>query len=399
MQDWESKIKQTLLDAEEEVPSRVWDSVSARLDKLAPKPAVPLWRRIAVYAIPAAAAVLLGVFLSVPQHEEAPVFDKIVSEEVPSAVVAETSATSDVPSPVPSAPRAVRPSAVPSASSVSDGDRIAAPAAVTEDAPAVKAAPEAAPAEAVRGEDVAPRDSRTDRPAASDAVDNEAAFNALAFEQMQGDREGGFSYSLGGDIQTNGNPSSRNNRYYRASAQPQTGISEGETLHYGIPVSFGIGVRYRFAPKFSVGTGLVYTNLSRTFTGRYIEIEQGREVRSFTGDFLNVQHYLGVPLNFYWHFVDGKDIRCYAFAGGMIERCLSDSYRLPSADNFIWSKAPRGVQLSASAGLGVEFGLTDHLGIYVDPSLHYWFNNRQSKSIRTQQPLMMGLEVGLRFGW
>jgi hypothetical protein len=82
-----------------------------------------------------------------------------------------------------------------------------------------------------------------------------------------------------------------------------------------------------------------------------------------------------------------------------VERCLSDQYLIHSADNFLWTKASQGVQFSAAVGLGIEFALTPHVGIYVDPSIRYWFDCGQSKSIRTQQPLMAGMEAGIRFGW
>ena len=54
------------------------------------------------------------------------------------------------------------------------------------------------------------------------------------------------------------------------------------------------------------------------------------------------------------------------------------------------------MQLSANAGFGVEFMLGDHLGLYIDPSLRYYFDNGQPKSIRTVQPLMLGFEMGFR---
>jgi hypothetical protein len=40
--------------------------------------------------------------------------------------------------------------------------------------------------------------------------------------------------------------------------------------------------------------------------------------------------------------------------------------------------------------------LGGHVGLYADPSLRYYFDNGQPKSIRTSQPLMLGLDLGLR---
>ena len=57
----------------------------------------------------------------------------------------------------------------------------------------------------------------------------------------------------------------------------------------------------------------------------------------------------------------------------------------------------KGVQLSANFGFGAEFMLGEHLGLYLDPSLRYYFDCDQPKSIRTEQPLMLGFELGFRF--
>ena len=58
---------------------------------------------------------------------------------------------------------------------------------------------------------------------------------------------------------------------------------------------------------------------------------------------------------------------------------------------------PAGLQFSANAGIGAEFMIGKHMGLYIDPSLRYYFSNGQPKSIRTAQPLMLGFEMGLRF--
>ena len=376
-----------MLDAEEAVPSRVWDAVSAELDKAAaPKVVFPLWRRVIPVAAAVAAAVALGVFLALPRGGASdPVrFDKVISEAPARILEPGLVAPKDIVlkdrrlAEIPSSARAEEATAVPEA-----------PAA------GVPAAEEpAAPAETTA------RPSSV--PSRPDGSSDEAAFNAIAFEQMQGSRGGKFSASAGGNVLTNGNPTSTRNRYMRTSSTvPRTGISEGTDGYFGIPVSVGIGLGYRFAPKWSVATGLVYTSLSRRFNGTFTEIdgESGTVSRSVKGDIDNTQHYLGIPLNLQYHMIDGERIRCYSFIGGTVERCLSDRYLIHSADNFLWTKASEGVQFSAAVGLGIEFALTPHVGIYVDPSIRYWFDCGQSKSIRTQQPLMAGMEAGIRFGW
>ena len=78
-----------------------------------------------------------------------------------------------------------------------------------------------------------------------------------------------------------------------------------------------------------------------------------------------------------------------------MEKCLSDKYQLLGKE-ITHTEKVKGVQISANLGIGVEFLLGNHLGLYIDPSLRYYFDNGQPSSIRTAQPLMLGFEMGLR---
>ena len=85
----------------------------------------------------------------------------------------------------------------------------------------------------------------------------------------------------------------------------------------------------------------------------------------------------------------------YAYAGGTVEKCVADNYNVLSTSIRHTERVP-GIQLSANAGIGVEFMLGKHLGLYIDPSVRYYFDCDQPKSIRTVQPLMLGFEMGFR---
>ena len=124
-------------------------------------------------------------------------------------------------------------------------------------------------------------------------------------------------------------------------------------------------------------------------------MEGGQITESLRSDIRNTQHYIGIPVNAYYDIVDKNFINFYAYAGGTVEKCLSDEYQI-SAKNIIHKESAKGVQLSVNLGIGVEFMLGKHLGIYLDPSVRYYFNCNQPKSIRTAQPLMLGFEMGLR---
>jgi hypothetical protein len=181
------------------------------------------------------------------------------------------------------------------------------------------------------------------------------------------------------------------------SGPAKTGITETSTnTAYGIPVSAGIGVKFDLNDRWSLGVGVNYSYLSRKFYGTYTKADNnGVEISSTSSDIRNSQHFVGIPVNAYCNILNNKHVNLYAYAGGTVEKCLSDKYDVMST-NIVHTEKPEGVQLSANAGIGVEFMLGQHIGLYVDPSLRYYFDNGQPKSIRTTQPLMLGLEMGFR---
>ena len=148
--------------------------------------------------------------------------------------------------------------------------------------------------------------------------------------------------------------------------------------------------------RWSIGTGLNYTLLSRQFYGKYTQINANGGIdNSLSSDIRNVQQYVGIPVNAFYDMISNERISLYAYAGGSVEKCVSDRYSILGT-SIVHKEKADGVQLSANAGIGVEFMLGKHIGMYIDPSIRYYFDNGQPKSIRTTQPLMMGFEMGFR---
>ena len=182
-----------------------------------------------------------------------------------------------------------------------------------------------------------------------------------------------------------------------SSAPPKTGVKETSTRSiYGIPLSFGAGVKVDLNEKWSLGAGFNYTLLTRRFYGSYTMVnEQGSIEMNIQTDIRNTQNYVGVPVNLFYNIVDSRHLNFYTYAGGSVEKCVSDKYQLIGKD-ITHTEKVRGLQLSANLGIGVEFLLGDYIGLYIDPSLRYYFDNGQPASIRTAQPLMLGFEMGMR---
>ena len=130
---------------------------------------------------------------------------------------------------------------------------------------------------------------------------------------------------------------------------------------------------------------------------KYTKVEDDIASLPVSGKVRNTQHYVGIPLNAYYEIVSKDFINLYAYAGGTAEKCVLCNYEVLTDPVINHREDVGGVQLSANAGIGVEFMLGQYVGLYLDPSLRYYFNCKQPKSIRTAQPLMLGFEMGLRF--
>lgn len=209
------------------------------------------------------------------------------------------------------------------------------------------------------------------------------------------------SLLAGGDVSTNNEAKGLSGfggfRIPSLDAKDVTYVEQiGKSSSYSIPLTFGLSAKVNFTKRWAVGAGVNWTMLRRTFNGRYVKVENGVSKSADT----EVQHtlqYIGIPVNAFYNIIESPRIKFYTYAGGTVEKGISNVYRVqdiknvPSVRNSV-----KGVQLSAGAGLGVEFIVVDWLGIYINPGVRYYFDCDQPVNIRTQQPFMMDFEIGLR---
>jgi opacity protein-like surface antigen len=268
---------------------------------------------------------------------------------------------------------------------------------------AIEVVTDAAPADEIPA-DVVPADKvpADKAPADEKKVETKKEYFPEDWGEETTERKAGVSLVLSGLASTNDSQSQNRIGPMKAPsvnpAPKKTGITETSTKStYGIPVSFGAGVKIDFTERWSLGVGANYTLLARKFYGKYTQVnEAGGIENSISSDIRNTQHFVGIPVNAYYNIVNTDRINLYAYAGGTVEKCVSDNYNVLSTSIYHKEKA-EGVQISADAGIGVEFMLGKHMGLYIDPSLRYYFDCGQPKSIRTVQPLMFGFEMGFRF--
>jgi hypothetical protein len=229
---------------------------------------------------------------------------------------------------------------------------------------------------------------------------NQALLNQMAFEEEKQTRKKTASVSVlaFGNVQTSQRSGIHGDfhRYGAPALNAGVGVyNESPEVSFSLPFSVGLGVQFNLNQRWALGTGIRYTNLQRTFVGDF----KGEGFYLAQTDIDNQQHWLGVPLNVYYNFVNTKRWSIHAFAGGSAEWLLDNHFLIHSSPSDIHHHQ-KGVypQWSGAAGLGVEFKITPFLGLYVDPSFRYFFNTeRQPRSLRTIQPLRFDVEAGLRF--
>ena len=367
-------FRSILEEGTEPVPTHVWDRVEEDLDRIARRRRTVFWFRRTAAGAAAAAILTLGLFVGRETSED------IVSPAVNDSMIAvvEPEATGYDSSEMPVA-------------ETSHMQNLVAMAYMPE----AEVLPTAEEAETPENKPYTPS-KKSDTVKESDGWDT----NIWPEEEKERYRRRA-SLVLSGITGTNSSQNSNRVNPMRRpgiSAAPQkTGIKETSTnTTYGIPVSAGVGVKIDIAPRWSIGTGLNYTLLTRKFFGTYTSVgKNGSILQDISSDIRNSQHYIGIPVNVYYDIISRDQIKLYAYAGGAVEKCVADKYQVLST-SITHTQSVKAVQLSTDIGMGVEFLMGKHLGLYLDPSLRYYFSCNQPKSIRTAQPLMFGFEMGLR---
>jgi len=388
--EFDIQVRNLLQNAEEPVSPHVWEGIAAGLDGKRRR-VVPLWVWRTAAGVAVAAAVAAGVVFLKPaatliEEHSNPI---ITIAEAP-ATVAETPVVAAEQEPA----RLAAHRAVP-----------AKPAPVQEEAPVVEAVPVQAVPVQEAPEQKAPaqkKQGKTVVPVQIDpAQDAQAQFNLLAQAEDRPASGRGFSLTASGNLQGL-RRSSVGGGFTRPYSAPAATAGEGiynesPEVGFSLPFSAGIGLKYNFTPRWGVGIGVRYTNLSRTFVGDYV----GAGFRELQTDIDNHQHWIGIPVHLYYDIVNKGRWRVHAFAGASAEFLADNDFLIHgSSKDYHYHQAGTRPQWSGDLGLGVEFRITPVLGLYLDPSFRYFFRtDLQPRSIRTIQPLRFDLEAGLRFSF
>lgn len=183
---------------------------------------------------------------------------------------------------------------------------------------------------------------------------------------------------------------------------PQLGIgifNQGKSVKteykHRLPVRVGINVAYRLTDRLSVESGVSYTRLSS-------DMKDGTK-NNYSSSSQKLD-YIGVPLNVKYRAFGYRRLSVYASAGLLTEKCVSGK----TTHEYVISGekkkheaedvAAKPWQLSVNAALGAQLDVLRNVGVYVEPGVSYYFDDRSSLStIYKEKPLNFNLNLGVRY--
>ena len=156
-----------------------------------------------------------------------------------------------------------------------------------------------------------------------------------------------------------------------------------EGYKHRAPLRAGISVRVPLEGRLSLTTGLDYSRYVSQFKS------------SISGELTQVAHYVGVPVRLDWTLASNRWLDVYVGGGLEGDYCVGASL----AGEKVVPKD--GFSLSALGAGGIQFNMTDRLGLYVEPSLSYTFpsESRVLETYRSEKPLFFSVSSGLRISF
>lgn len=139
------------------------------------------------------------------------------------------------------------------------------------------------------------------------------------------------------------------------------GPSEISEYDHKLPIKAGVSVRYEITPRWAVVSGLQYSSLRSTV----------KYLRNNHKDDQQVS-FIGVPLGADYTLWENKRLEFYVGSGVTIEKSVS-AYRKDYLGDK--NKISRPWQFSADVNAGVQYKFTKYIGLFVQPSLGYYFDN------------------------
>lgn len=160
-----------------------------------------------------------------------------------------------------------------------------------------------------------------------------------------------------------------------------------------VPVRIGLETWYPIGEKWRIGSGLVYTRLTRKNTTTYIQLDKTTWSRK-----TETASYLGIPLEVSRFLWNNSRWALYASAGAMIEFNLKSRSRQETQTEVYNKKEYRDKrpQFSAIAKLGLQYNVIDRIGVYLEPGASYYIHNGADDNIYMSHPFRFDISLGIK---
>ena len=387
MRNWEDIVKDKLKEPDGTLPESVFAEFQARRSGAAPAPAArrsPLVWVVATAVAAGLAAILLLRKPSVPEDSI-----RIVPQPVPAVAVASDSTAVEAEEPLPVRPLIAQ-APVPKA---------AAPKTVAPKAEEPEVAePEIVEPEPVRPEVVEPEEEPTvsEPVAAEPAVATASPFVPQNTPARSVDMHiapaagivagGGLLAALLAPIAGKGDLMSEQASSYSEPSygnpldcNPPSFLNEVDHFTHTFPFKGGLSVGIPVSDRLRITTGLEYS------------LYQTRVSFTKSGEKKQAAHYLGVPLRLDWSLASNRWLDVYVGGGASGDWCVGATHAgidIPR-DGFSFSLLGAG---------GVQFKVTRHLGLYVEPEISWTFpsEKRVLETYRSAHPFLFSVATGLR---
>ena len=382
MKNWEDIVKDKLEEPDGTLPESVLAEFQARRSGAAPAPASKRSPIVWVVATAVAAGLAAILFLRKPSVPEDSL--RIVPQPVPAVAVASDSTAVEAEEPLP-----VRPLIAQAPAPKAAAPKVDEPKA---DEPEV-GEPEIVEPEAVRPEVAEPAEEPTvaepavataspfipqDTPARSVDLHIAPAVGIVA--------GGGLLAALLAPLARTGDsmPEQASINYTDAIYGNQVEnnpMSSDEVCHFthAFPFKAGLSVGIPVAEKLRITTGLEYS------------LYQTRVSYTQSGEKRQAAHYLGVPLRLDGTLASNRWLDVYVGGGVSGDWCLGAT--------LAGKEIPRdGFSFSLLGAGGVQFKMTRHLGLYVEPEISWALPSEKCvlKTYRSAHPFLFSVATGLR---
>lgn len=158
-----------------------------------------------------------------------------------------------------------------------------------------------------------------------------------------------------------------------------------EVKHHNPPLSFGVSLAYGLTDRLALRSGLVYTRV----TSDFIHVLGTDELTD-----RQTLHYIGVPLALNCKVWGNRSVHTYATVGAQIDFNVKATLDTSAGEGTMHKDRP---QFSGNAAVGIEYDIVPQVGLYAEPGVRYYFDNRSAvENVFKTRPWAFNMQMGVR---